>query len=332
MNYLLREVLDAQTVLSMPDNKAEGWSRNRVFLVDESSRATQNAGFYLCFFAENESCSIFILLEKRRFEFMVKIALRDKVIKGTVSDCFIKNLLFAKSGEYDIWADYLCVNEKNICITVDSRGENTVIDCEFLNFAGYGDLSLDLCLKEQKSDMLNVFTSVDEKPGKFYLKELFPDVTATGVIRLDNEEYQFDNNLGYSYKTCCSLPYRQIYRYVTVNCKTGGKNFSLYLGSRIGDSVKGAENCYFHGGEIKKLSKIKFIGSEERIDKIWNYKGGINAVDLIFKPDFYRDAPVFAKCDKTTIVYGKLHGEFNLINCEKVRVDALPAQMVFTVI
>ncbi len=147
MNYLLREVLDAQTVLSMPDNKAEGWSRNRVFLVDESSRATQNAGFYLCFFAENESCSIFILLEKRRFEFMVKIALRDKVIKGTVSDCFIKNLLFAKSGEYDIWADYLCVNEKNICITVDSRGENTVIDCEFLNFAGYGDLSLDLFLK-----------------------------------------------------------------------------------------------------------------------------------------------------------------------------------------
>ncbi len=310
-----------------------GWSKSPLFTLNTTGqKAVEKADCHRFFYAESKNCSIFITIEKTAFEFVVKIALRDKELKGTVADCVVKKIFLTNSSIPYLAGNEYEISHKGLNISLNELTDLLNLKCSFQNFAGYGDLFFDLTFRRHQGDSLNLAVPFNQKPKCFYLKSFQPDSTVTGKAELGDKTYDFSNNLGYSHTTLCRLPYRQIYRYVTANCKLDGKNFSLYFGSKLGDDLQGEENCYFTDGNMQKLTKIKFLGSDERIDKIWNFKSGIHAVNITFKPEIYKNSPVFTKCDKTTVVHGSLYGEFALLNSEPVNLTSIPAQMVFTVL
>lgn len=309
------------------------WSKTPVFEFNYKLYKNQlKIDHRQCFFAENENCSVYISLEKCGIEFIVKIILRDKKINGTVVDCIVKKFFLNKKEIPDLLSEKVYFEDKKIKIALTSQQLLKHIRCQFNDFAGYDNLYLDLTFKRQQSESLNLSVPFEDSDKNFYYKSFAPTIKVSGNIELGENQYNFSDSEGYCDSTSYNLPFRQIYRYVTANCNINGKYFALYFGSKLGDDLVGKENCYFSDGKITKLSKIKFLGTDERIDKIWNFKAGIKAVDVIFKPEFYKDAPVFAKCDKTTIVYGKLYGQFNLINSDSVNLTDVPSQMIFTVI
>ncbi len=285
-----------------------------------------------CFYVENDNCSVYISLEKCGIEFIVKIILRDKKLNGTAVDCIVKKYFIGKKNMPDLLSEKFYFENKRVKIALTSLEFLKHLRCQFDDFAGYDNLYLDLTFTREKGDSLNLSVPFEDSDKNFYYKSFVPAIKTSGNIKFGKNEYNFSQIRGYCDSSSYNLPFRQIYRYVTSTCNINGKDFALYIGSKLGNDLVGEENCYFSDGEIKKLSKIKFLGSDERIDKIWCFKAGIKAVDITFKPEFYKNAPVFSKCDKTTVVYGKLYGEFNLINTEAVNLTEIPAQMIFTVI
>ncbi|MCH5301053.1 MAG: DUF2804 family protein [Ruminococcus sp.] len=309
------------------------WSKTPVFKFNSKLYKNKHKiDHRQCFFAENENCSVYISLEKCGIEFIVKIILRDKKLNGTAVDCIVKKYLLNKKDIPNLLNERVYFEDKKIKIALTSQQSSKHIRCQFNDFAGYDNLYLDLTFIRQQSESLNLSLPFEYSDKNFYYKAFSPMINISGNIKLGDNQYIFSDSTGYCDSTNYNLPFRQIYRCVTANCNINGKDFALYFGSKLGDDLVGEENCYFSDGKIKKLSKIKFLGTDERIDKIWNFKAGIKAVDVIFKPEFYKDTPVFAKCDKTTIVYGKLYGEFNLLNSDSVNLNEIPAQMIFTVI
>lgn len=328
-----KEIDSVCSVFNNDGTVTGAWSKTPVFKFNrELYKNELKIDSRQCFFTENENCSVYISLEKCGIEFIVKIVLRDKKLNGTAVDCIVKKYLLNKKDIPDLLSDKVYFEDKKIKIALTKQNSAKHIRCQFNNFAEYGNLYLDLTFKRYESDSFNLSLPFDESDKKFYFKSFVPSIKVSGNIELGDNRYNFSESEGYSDSSNYNLPFRQIYRYVTANCYINGKNFALYFGSKLGNDTAGEENCYFSDKEIKKLSKIKFLGSDERIDKIWNFKAGINAVDIIFKPEFYKGAPVFAKCDKTTIVYGKLYGAFNLIDSDTVNLAEVPAQMIFTVI
>ncbi|MGN1467772.1 MAG: DUF2804 family protein [Ruminococcus sp.] len=328
-----KETESSCSVFHTNGNITGGWAKNPVFMFNsELYKYRQKIDHRQCFFAESKDCSIFISLEKCGFEFIAKIILRDKKIKGVAADCTVKKFILNKKEMPDLLDSKVLFQDKKTKIALTRKNDSRHIQCRFNNFAGFEDLSIKLTFSKKPGDSLNLSVPFEESAKNFYYKSFSPYILVNGTVEFGENKYEFSNDSGYCDCSSYVLPYRQIYRYLTANCNIDGNDFSLYLGSKLGDNLMGEENCYFSGGNIKKLSKIKFLGSDERIDRIWNFKAGIKAVDVTFKPEIYKNAPVFSKCDKTTVVYGRLYGEFNLIDNEPVILTDVPAQMFFTVI
>lgn len=330
---LQKEIDRLNQVFDQNGHAIGGWAKSPLFTFnDDLFKQKNKINHRQCFYVENKLASLFVLMEKCGGEFIVKVMLRDKEISGTAVDCTIKKCLFSQKDIPDLLDNNIYYEDKKIKIALTSKQNLRHLRCQFNNFAEFGNLYFDLNFVRQKSDSLNLVVPFEELQNKFYYKTFVPNVLVSGNADFEDRHYEFISNNGYCDSSSYVLPYRQIYRYVTASCKINGEDFGLYLGSRLGDDMNGEENCYFSQRNIKKLSKIKFIGTDERIDKIWGFKAGINAVNITFKPEIHREVPVFAKCDKTTIVYGSLFGEFHLIDAEPVILTNVPAQMVFTVI
>lgn len=328
-----KEVTAPASVFNQSGCAVGGWAKQPFLNFNTNVyKQKQKIDHRQCFFAENEKCALFLSLEKAGIEFIVKIILRDKSINGIASDCIVKKYIFNKSDIPYLLSDSFLYEEKRLKIAVTAKQKSKHLRCQFNEFANFENLYFDLTFTKQDCHSFQLSVPFEKSNKNFFYKSFTPNMLVTGKGNFGDNIYDFNNASGYCDCSSYVLPYRQIYRCVTSSCKLNGENFALYLGSKLGDDFKGEENCYFFKGNIKKLSKVKFIGSDERIDKIWEFKAGINAVDLIFTPDTYKGAPVFSKCDKTTIVYGTLCGEFNLIDCETVNFANIPAQMIYTVI
>ena len=78
----------------------------------------------------------------------------------------------------------------------------------------------------------------------------------------------------------------------------GENRFSLNLASRVGDNRNGSENSFFLNGELHKLYKIEVKNNDGRIDRPWYFKGGIEAVDITFKPNKIGDKAMVAQMDR----------------------------------
>ena len=111
----------------------------------------------------------------------------------------------------------------------------------------------------------------------------------------------------------------------------GGKRFSLNLASRVGDNRYGNENCFFYDGKLEKLSQITVKGTPNRNDRPYYYKGGMSALDIMFKPFTVRGEAMAAKLGNTTVIFGRLYGTINRIDYDKpLELDNAQAHMIFS--
>lgn len=83
------------------------------------------------------------------------------------------------------------------------------------------------------------------------------------------------------------------------------------------------ENCTSY---IK--SEVK--NNDGRIDRPWYFKGGIEAVDITFKPNKIGDKAMVAQMDNTSVTFGVLFGKLKRYDYDAPLVlDNIPAHMVF---
>ncbi len=327
-----KEVQNPMTVFRSDGRAKGGWSRKPILKFNiENYKQTKKIDHRQCFFAENDACSFYIALEKTGIEFIVKVILHDKKVVGTACDCVIKKFILSKKNMPNLLSDKVYFEDKRIKIALTNQTNGKHLRCQFNNFAEADNLYLDFTFLKKDGENLNLSVPFDNNKN-FYYKTFSPNYMVSGKADFGENSYVFQNDYGYNDSTSYVLPYRQIYKYVTAYCNVNGKDFALYFGSKLGDDLSGEENAYFFDGKIMKLSKVKFLGSDERIDKNWGFKAGIKAVDITFKPKTHCLAPIFTKCDKTTVVYGSLYGEFDLLDSEPVILTDVPATMFYTVI
>ena len=327
-----KEITNPISVFGSGDKINGGWSREPLIKFNSYNYKKENKiDHRQCFFAENDACSFYIALEKTGFEFIVKVIIRDKIIVGTASDCVVKKFILNKSQMPDLLSDKVYFEDKRIKIALTTQDESKHLRCQFNSFSEFDNLYFDFTFTKTKGDHLNLSVPFKNKKN-FYFKSFMPNVEVSGKADFGEKNYSFSKAYGFCDSTSYILPYRQIYKCVTASCNINGKDFALYFGSKLGDDLSGEENLYFYNGKLHKLSKIKFLGSDERIDKPWGFKAGIKAVDVTFKPKTHCLAPIFTKCDKTTVVYGSLYGEFQLLDNEPVILTDVPATMFYTVI
>ena len=329
---LQKEVQNPVTVFRSDGRVKGSWSKNPILKFNTKNyKSAKKIDHRQCYSAENDNCSLYVTLEKAGIEFIVKVVLLDKNTLNTLCDSVVKKYVLSKRKMPDLLSDKILFEDKRVKIAVTTQGENKHLRCQFNNFANRDTLYFDFTFSKKDGESLNL--SVPFKNTKnFYFKGFSPNFSVSGKADLGDKSYILSDAYGYCDSTSYVLPYRQIYKYVTAFCNVNGKDFALYLGSKLGDDLSGEENCYFYNRNIMKLSKIKFLGTDERIDKNWSFKAGINAVDVTFKPKEDYSEPIFTKCDKTTIVYGSLYGEFNLVDNEPVILTDVPAMMFYTVI
>ena len=315
------------------DGKSKGgWSRKPILRFNINNYPSKKKVDHRhCFFAENEDCSFYIALEKTGIEFIVKVILLDKNNLTTICDSIFKKFVLRKKKMPNMLSDKIFFENDRVKIALSTQGNNKHLRCQFNDFAEGDNLYFDFTFTNYNEESLNLSVPFENNKN-FYYKTFAPYYKVSGKADFGKSTYVFNKDYGYSDSTSYVLPYRQIYKCVTANCNIGGKDFALYFGSKLGDNMSGEENVYFSDGNLFKLSKVKFIGTDERIDKNWNFKAGIKAVDVAFKPKTNYGEPIFTKCDKSTVVYGSLYGELHLLDCEPVILTDVPATMFYTII
>lgn len=287
-----------------------------------------------CFFAQNTDVALFILLEKIGIEFSVKVFLRDIKAQGCAGGCFVKKFFLQSQNLPNPDRQNIFYENEKIKLSVQTIADSRKITCTFAQFAGMDTLRADLVFTKTQNESLYTCSPVDEKGKTFFYESFIPNMRVNGKIQFGDKKYLLfsDFSSGYCKETNYKLPYRQKYKCLTSVCSVANAPFSLFMGSRLGDDCYGMENCYFHKGVLHKLSRIKISGTDDRIDRPWSFNAGIHAVDITFKPEFEHNAPVFAQCNKTTAVFGKLYGELNILEQPPVALADVPAQLIFTVI
>ncbi len=209
---------------------------------------------------------------------------------------------------------------------------NRYIRCEFVNFYKDKNLYVNLELSEEADESLNVLMPDKNDTKGFFLKRFLPAMRVSGVVRLGGIEYNLSKENTYAYlnwtRHKCSA--KACYHGLYANGNVNGKQFALCLSGGIGDASMGSENCYFHDGKIHKLASVKAEGTEEKPHKPWHFTAGNSALDLTFKPDIKGGHLLHKKCGKKTYIFGKLYGNIEQMNSEKITLDAFPAHLEFS--
>lgn len=211
---------------------------------------------------------------------------------------------------------------------------NRYIRCEFVDFYKEKTLYINLELKENPCDSLNILIPTKDSPKNFFLKRFVPNMTASGVVRCGGAEYNLtkDNSFAYLDWQRYSLSIKSCYHALYANTQINGRQFALCLAGGVGDTSEGSENCFFLDNEIHKFASVKAIGKEERPDKPWKFSAGSSAMELIFKPSIKSGKLLCVTTGGKTLVFGELYGYIKQIDTEKLYLDAVPAHMEFTII
>ena len=313
-----------------------GWARKPLFVRnDESSKSLSRHCEREVIFVNNNEVSLYLSVENYAKSFALKIAVANLKHGGVICDRIVKKQRFGRlelpssdcSGEFFF-------AEKGVklkfCNTIDGK----ILLCEFRKFGSINDFYCKIFLKKNIGDTLNELAPFERNRKYYYFKQFIPCFTAQGVIKIGGIEYSLKENstIAYLDKARYFKPRDHQYQRLSANCLLGGKRFSLNLASRVGDNRYGNENCFFYDGKLEKLSQISVKGTPNRKDRPFYYKGGMSALDIMFKPFTVRGKAMAAELGDTTVVFGRLYGSVNRVDYEKpLELDNAQAHIVFSV-
>ena len=312
-----------------------GWSRKAVFCYNEPmSRLSGKHGERDCYFINNGEVSLYLSVENLGLEFAIKIAVADLKRGGVISDFVVKkiNLVKSKLPESGTNGEFL-YTDKRVQLQMTNTPQGRFLKCDFIDFGGIKNLYFNLTLKKMVGESLNELAPFERNRKYFYLKRFAPKFVASGVIRVGGIEYNLNENTSRVYFdwTRFAKPRRHNYQRLSADCVIGGKRVSLCLASRVGDNRFGNENCFFTDGRLHKLGNINVKGNTGRLDRPFFFRGGISAVDIMFKPFKVGGQAMMSKMDTTVIVFGRLYGEINYVELDgPLTLDNAQAHLIFS--
>lgn len=311
-----------------------GWSKNPVFEYNkEQSKTHGKHGERDCFFISSDEVALYLSAENLGNEFLVKIAVADLKRGGVISDCAIKKSIFSKIDLAECQDKELLFTDKQIKLKIANTVGKKSIKCDFIDFGNSKKLYFNIILSELDSEGLYELAPFERDRKYFYYKQFMPKFLAQGIIRIGELKYELKetNSRAYFDVTRFSKPRKHNYQRLSADCIIDGKRFSLNLASRVGDNRYGNENSFIVNGKAAKLSQINVKSTNGRLDRPWYFKGGISAVDIIFKPFTVKGEPMAAYMGKTTVIFGILLGSIKHIDFDKpIILDNAHAHMILT--
>ena len=299
------------------DEKGEvtfgGWSRASLFNYNKEVYQPQNKLVEKdSYFISNDSMGLYISVETVSNELTIKLAmvdydngeiLRDYINKKIWLDDLQKLPESGSLGEFSY-------SDKKIALTLTNTVEGRYIKCDFIDFSDFKNLFVKVLVKKTDGDSMNTVAPFDDNPKCFYAKRFMPKFTASGVVRLGGTDYSLDdeNSCVYFDWARFVLPRRQFYQVMAASLVVDGHRFSINLASKIGNNKKGSENCYFIDNKLHKVGRLKVSGNDKDTESDWLFRTAGGALDLRFKPEKIDGKALSCKCDKTTIIFGKLYG------------------------
>lgn len=307
-----------------------GWSKKPVFDYNVSGRHSQRDIYMI----NSNECSLYISIENIKAGFAVKFALADLKHGGVVSDCIIKkHMLIKKSLPDNVDSGFFEYYDKRLRIEIIDKNDGKSLKCEFNKFGSVTGLSFDIFLIKNNSNVLEELAPFERNRKFYYLKRFIPSYSAQGFIKAGNMIYNLsaDSARAYFDQTRFRKPRLHNYQRLSADCVIGGKRFTLNIASRVGDNRFGTENCFFVDGKLEKLSQITVKGTPNRIDRPVYFRGGVRALDFLFKPFTVSGKAMIANIGTTSVVFGRLYGVINRIDYDKPLVlDNAVAQMIYT--
>lgn len=312
-----------------------GWARQPLFIYN--AQQSKSAGRHSerdCYFINNGEVSLYLCAENYGREFAVKIAVADLKRGGLISDCVVKKLILSRNELPDDpdSGEFFYTDKRLQLRLTNSIGEKILLG-DFIDFGGIKNLYFRVTLKQIPSDTLSELAPFERNRRYFYFKHFSPAYTASGVIRVGGMEYNLTDSTARAYfdRARFMKPRRHNYQRLSCDGVLDGKRFTLNLASRVGDNRYGNENCFFLDGGIEKLSQLNVSGTPGRLDRPFYFKGGMNALDITFKPYTVKGDAMSAVMDKTTVVFGRLFGTINRINFDNpLTLDNLQAHLIFS--
>lgn len=311
-----------------------GWAKKPYFNFNkELSKQNKHIKESVSYFLSTGEVSLYISTENSGLDFYIKIALANLKNGNVISDfAYKKQLLGRTELPESKESGQLVFSDKRIEFAVVKVKNERTVKCNFYDFGGKADLSFEFNIDDKSGDILDQVAPFERDRKYFYFKRFMPVFSASGTIKVGKSQYTLkeENTSVYIDSTYYSKPRLHSYQRLTADYMRGENRFSLNLASRVGDNRNGSENSFFLNGELHKLYKIEVKNNDGRIDHPWYFKGGIEAVDITFKPNKIGDKAMVAQMDNTSVTFGVLFGKLKRYDYDAPLVlDNIPAHMVF---
>ena len=311
-----------------------GWAKKPYFNFNkELSKQNKHIKESVSYFLSTGEVSLYISTENSGLDFYIKIALANLKNGNVISDfAYKKQLLGRTELPESKESGQLVFSDKRIEFAVVKVKNERTVKCNFYDFGGKADLSFEFNIDDKNGDILDQVAPFERDRKYFFFKRFMPVFSASGTIKVGKSQYTLkeENTSVYIDSTYYSKPRLHSYQRLTADYMRGENRFSLNLASRVGDNRNGSENSFFLNGELHKLYKIEVKNNDGRIDRPWYFKGGIEAVDITFKPNKIGDKAMIAQMDNTSVTFGVLFGKLKRYDYDAPLVlDNIPAHMVF---
>lgn len=314
--------------------KCAGWAKKPYFVFNkEQSKQEKHIKESVSYFVSNGEISLYISTENIGLDFYIKITLANLKNGNVISDFVYKKQLLGKNELPESKdSGQLVYSDKHIEFAIVKVKNDRTVKCNFYDFGGKADLSFEFNIDGKSGDILEQVAPFERDRKYFYFKRFMPVFCAEGTIKVGKSQYtlQKENTSVYIDNTYYSKPRLHSYQRLTADYMRGDNRFSLCLASRVGDNRNGSENSFFLNGELNKLYKIEVKNNDGRIDRPWYFKGGIEAVDITFKPNRINDNAMIAQMDNTSVTFGVLFGKLKRYDYDAPLIlDNIPAHMIF---
>lgn len=195
-------------------------------------------------------------------------------------------------------------------------------------FDKYSKFDADIYLEETNKDSMVIATPF-EKKKHFYYNQKINLLKAKGLVKIDNQTYDFNNAYGVLDWGRGIWTYKNTWYWSSVNAVYNGKRIGWNLGYGFGDTTASSENMFFYNDRAYKLKHVKFNipeknGKSDYMSK-WTLTSLSGDINVIFTPvlDRFADSNVLLIRSLQHQVFGYFTGNIK-IHGEEVHFENIP--------
>ncbi len=299
-----------------------GWSKSALFEYNRENHPAENKITENdCYFISNGEMAFYLSIEITGSDLTLKLILADyktgEIVKDSISKRMLLDQLKLPTGETMGEFSY---TDKKIALTVTNTIDGKYLKCDFIDFGNIKNLFVKLFIKNNKGESMNMLSAFEGDKQSFYFKRFVDTYTASGVVRFGGFDYNLtdENSLIYYAKFRYLFPRRKRFQMLGGCAAIGGHKLSINLASKAGSNRGGSENSYFVDNKLIKIGRTKVSGDDKDLLNIWEFSSTDDSLDLTFTPIEVNGSALACKCDKMTIVFGRLNG---FLETEEFRIN-----------